>query len=66
VEITDDAIRRTIEVIRNRIDQLGVVEPSLYKEGYDKIVVELPGIKDPEKALDIIGQTALLEFKDEN
>ncbi|MEN2984032.1 MAG: protein translocase subunit SecD [Dictyoglomaceae bacterium] len=65
VEITDDAIRRTIEVIRNRIDQLGVTEPSLYREGTDKIVVELPGIKDPEKALDIIGQTALLEFKDE-
>ncbi|MCS7201902.1 MAG: protein translocase subunit SecD [Dictyoglomus sp.] len=65
VEITDDAIRRTIEVIRNRIDQLGVTEPSLYREGTDKIVVELPGIKDPEKALDVIGQTALLEFKDE-
>ncbi|MCX7846059.1 MAG: protein translocase subunit SecD, partial [Dictyoglomaceae bacterium] len=65
VEITDDAIRRTLEVIRNRIDQLGVTEPSLYREGADKIVVELPGIKDPEKALDVIGQTALLEFKDE-
>jgi preprotein translocase subunit SecD len=65
VEITDDAVRRTIEVIRNRIDQLGVTEPSIYKEGTDKIVVELPGIKDPEKALEIIGQTALLEFKDE-
>ncbi|MCX7845242.1 MAG: protein translocase subunit SecD, partial [Dictyoglomaceae bacterium] len=45
VEITDDAIRRTLEVIRNRIDQLGVTEPSLYREGADKIVVELPGIK---------------------
>ncbi|MFN3699468.1 MAG: protein translocase subunit SecD [Dictyoglomus sp.] len=65
VEITDDAVRRTIEVIRNRIDQLGVTEPSIYKEGTDKIVVELPGIEDPERALEIIGQTALLEFKDE-
>uniref|UniRef100_A0A7V3ZHY1 Protein translocase subunit SecD n=1 Tax=Dictyoglomus thermophilum TaxID=14 RepID=A0A7V3ZHY1_DICTH len=65
VEITDDAVRRTIEVIRNRIDQLGVTEPSIYKEGSDKIVVGLPGIKDPERALEIIGQTALLEFKDE-
>lgn len=65
VEITDDAIRRTIEVMRNRIDQMGVAEPSLYREGSDKIVVELPGIRDPERALDIIGQTALLEFKDE-
>ncbi|PMQ02345.1 MAG: protein translocase subunit SecD [Dictyoglomus sp. NZ13-RE01] len=66
VEITDDAVRRTIEVIRNRIDQLGVTEPSLYREGADRIVVELPGIKDPERALEIIGQTALLEFKDEH
>ncbi|HOJ92968.1 MAG TPA: protein translocase subunit SecD [Dictyoglomaceae bacterium] len=66
VEITDDAVRRTIEIIRNRIDQLGVTEPSIYKEGADRIVVELPGIEDPEKALEVIGQTALLEFKDES
>ncbi|HOP94767.1 MAG TPA: protein translocase subunit SecD [Dictyoglomaceae bacterium] len=66
VEITDDAVRRTMEIIRNRVDQLGVTEPAIYKEGADRIVVELPGIEDPEKALEVIGQTALLEFKDES
>jgi len=58
-ELTD----RALEIIRNRIDALGVTEPVIQKEGTNKIIVDLPGVKEPEKAIAIIGQTALLEFK---
>jgi protein-export membrane protein SecD len=57
------AVDRAIEVIRNRIDQFGVAEPIIQKQGTERIVVQLPGISDPERAKDLIGQTALLEFK---
>lgn len=50
-------------VIRNRVDKLGVAEASIQRLGDRNILVQLPGIKDPEKALSIIGKTALLEFK---
>ncbi|MEW6100907.1 MAG: protein translocase subunit SecD [Candidatus Omnitrophota bacterium] len=59
----EDAIDRAVEVIRNRIDEFGVREPSIQKQGIDEIVVQLPGITDRGRALDIIGKTALLEFK---
>jgi SecD/SecF fusion protein len=58
-----DAADRAIEVIRNRIDQFGVREPSIQKQGEDEIVVQLPGVTDRERALELIGKTALLEFK---
>ncbi len=58
-----DAVDRAIEIIRNRVDALGVAEPVIQRQGSSWIVVQLPGIKDPQKALDLIGQTALLEFK---
>ncbi|MBI4550507.1 MAG: protein translocase subunit SecD [Candidatus Omnitrophica bacterium] len=58
-----DAVDRALEVIRNRIDQFGVAEPSIQKQGVDRIVVQLPGITDRKRALDVIGRTALLEFK---
>ena len=58
-----DAVDRAIEVIRNRIDQFGVAEPNIQQQGEDRIVVQLPGIQDIERAKDLIGQTALLEFK---
>jgi protein-export membrane protein SecD len=58
-----DAVARAIEIIRNRIDQFGVSEPSIQAEGQDRIVVQLPGVTDRERALDLIGKTALLEFK---
>jgi len=54
---------RAIEVIRNRVDQFGVAEPIIQKEGVDRIVVQLPGLTDRERALDLIGKTALLTFK---
>ena len=59
----DDAINRSLEILRNRIDQFGVSEPSIQKEGTRRIVLELPGIQDPGRARDLIGRTALLEFK---
>ena len=58
-----DAVDRAIEIIRNRVDALGVSEPVIQKQGESWIVVQFPGLKDPQKAIDLIGQTALLEFK---
>ena len=59
----EDATVRAVEIIRNRIDQFGVSEPSIQREGVDRIVVQLPGIQDRERALALIGKTAQLEFK---
>lgn len=58
-----DAADRALEVIRNRIDQFGVREPSIQKQGADEIVVQLPGVTDRDRAIELIGRTALLEFK---
>ncbi len=60
--IRENALDQCLEIIRNRIDQFGVTEPVIVKQGTDKIVVQLPGVKDPERALKLIGQTAQLEF----
>jgi SecD/SecF fusion protein len=57
-----DAVDRAIEVVRNRVDQFGVAEPLIQKQGQNRIVVQLPGLLDPERAKSLIGQTALLEF----
>ncbi len=59
----EDATARAVEIIRNRIDQFGVAEPSIQREGADRIVVQLPGVTDRERALALLGKTALLEFK---
>ena len=59
----EGAVDRAIEVIRNRIDQFGVAEPLIQKQGEDRIVVQLPGLTDAQRAKDLIGKTALLEFK---
>ncbi len=59
----EDASARAMEIIRNRIDQFGVAEPSIQRQGFGRIAVQLPGIKDRERALELIGRTALLEFK---
>ena len=63
--ITDTAMNSAMEVIRRRVDALGVTEPVIVREGARRIVVNLPGIEDPEEALEIIGRTARLEFTDE-
>lgn len=58
-----DAVERALEIIRNRVDQFGVAEPMIQKQGEDRIVVELPGLQDVERAQELIGRTAQLEFK---
>ncbi|MEW6620502.1 MAG: protein translocase subunit SecD [bacterium] len=58
-----DAVDRALEIIRNRVDKFGVSEPIIQKEGKDRIVVQLPGLKDPRRAKNLIGSTALLEFR---
>ncbi len=60
---SENAIDRALEVLRNRVDQFGVSEPSITKQGSRRIIVELAGILDPERAKGIIGKTAQLEFK---
>ncbi len=68
-EIKNMAVEQSLETIRNRIDQFGVAEPSIQRQGEDRIAVQLPGIKNPQQAIDLIGKTARLEFKlvdDEN
>ncbi|MBC7794858.1 MAG: hypothetical protein H7Z43_14225, partial [Clostridia bacterium] len=57
------AVDQAINVIRNRADKLGVTEPQIAKRGNDSVLVQLPGVKDPERAIDVIGRTAQLEFK---
>src|SRR3990172_9494383 len=61
--IEDLAVRQSLETIRNRVDQFGVAEPHIVQEGDRRIVVQLPGIKEPQRAINLIGKTALLEFK---
>jgi len=58
-----DAVDRAMEILRQRIDQFGVAEPLIQKEGEDRIVIQLPGLTERQRALDLIGKTALLEFK---
>ena len=61
--IRENALSQSLEIIRNRIDQFGVTEPVIVRQGADEMVVQLPGVKDPQRALDLIGKTAQLEFK---
>lgn len=59
----EKTLNQSIEVIRNRIDEFGVSEPQISSQGNDRVVVELPGIKDVDRAKDLIGRTAKLEFR---
>jgi len=61
--VTNDSVERLLAVLRNRVDQYGVTEPVIQREGDDRIIVDLPGVADPEAALELIGKTALLEFR---
>jgi preprotein translocase subunit SecD len=62
-ELRDSYVRTALETIRNRIDQFGVAEPTIQRQGENRILVQLPGIQDPARAKALIGKTAVLEFK---
>ena len=62
--VQEDSIDRLLAVLRNRIDQYGVAEPIIQKSGTDRIIVDLPGIQDPAAALELIGRTAKMEFRE--
>jgi preprotein translocase subunit SecD len=61
--LRDLAVRQGVETIRNRVDQFGVAEPTITRQGTDRILIQLPGLQDPERAKALIGKTAHLEFK---
>ncbi|WLE96551.1 MAG: protein translocase subunit SecD [Candidatus Electrothrix communis] len=61
--VRQNAVDQSLEIIRNRVDQFGVGDPVIVRQGEDEIVVQLPGIKDHERAKDLIKSTAQLEFK---
>ncbi|MBN1253787.1 MAG: protein translocase subunit SecD [Deltaproteobacteria bacterium] len=62
-DIKKSAVDQALETIRNRIDEFGVSEPEIARQGSDRILIQLPGVDDPQRAKDLIGKTALLEFK---
>jgi preprotein translocase subunit SecD len=64
--VDSDAVNRVIEIITNRINPEGVKEPVIQRQGERRILVQLPGMDDPQEAEGLIGKTALLEFKDQN
>ncbi|MBI4277485.1 MAG: hypothetical protein HY660_03425, partial [Armatimonadetes bacterium] len=64
VRATPELVDAAMRIIANRIDQLGVVEPTVQRQGTSRIIIELPGIHEPQRAIDLIGKTALLEFVD--
>lgn len=61
--IKDYAVRQALETLRNRVDQFGVSEPTLQRQGENRILIQLPGVKDPQRAIALLGKTARLEFK---
>src|SRR2546428_5823190 len=61
--LRDDAVRQGVETIRNRVDQFGVAEPTITRQGDDRILIQLPGVQDPDRAKALIGKTAHLEFR---
>jgi preprotein translocase subunit SecD len=62
-EPLNEAMARAIEIIRNRIDQYGLAETSITKQGDKWIMVQLPGVSNPQRAEELIGKTAMLEFR---
>ena len=64
-KVDEDAVKRVVKIIEKRINELGLTEPVVQRQGERRIIIELPGVKDPEKAIEMIGKTALLEFQDD-
>ncbi len=65
-KVDDDAMLRVVSILERRINELGLTEPIVQRQGERRIIVELPGVKDPEKAIEMLGRTALMEFQDES
>ena len=61
--IKENAVSQALEVLRNRIDSLGISEPSLQQQGVNNIVIQLPGLKDRDRAIELIGPQAVLQFQ---
>ncbi len=61
--VREYAVRQALETLRNRVDQFGVSEPTLQRQADNRILIQLPGVKDPQRAIDLLGKTARLEFK---
>ena len=64
-KVDDDAMRRVVSIMERRVNELGLTEPIVQREGERRVIIELAGIKDPDAAIQTIGKTAMLEFKDE-
>src|SRR6476661_8379851 len=62
--VTGDAIQRTLDIMRDRVDQLGVAEPEIQRSGSDQLVVSLPDVKNQQRAIDQVGTTAQMFFYD--
>ncbi len=60
--LSDMSVRQALETIRNRIDEFGVAEPVIQREGEERLLVQLPGVEDPERVIDLLGRTAQLSF----
>ncbi len=63
--VNEDAVQRVVKIVEKRVNELGLTEPVIQRQGERRIIVELPGVKDPEKAIEVLGKTAMLEFQDE-
>ena len=61
----NDAVERAKQILERRINEMGLSEPIVQREGAKRIIIELPGVKDPDEAMKRIGKTAVLEFKNE-
>jgi len=61
-KIKENAVKQSLEVVRNRVDEFGVAEPVIQRQGKEQVVVELPGVTDPDRAIKLIGRTAQLKF----
>ena len=64
-KVNDDAMNRVVTIMEKRVNALGLTEPIIQREGERRVIIELPGVKDPDAAIKTIGKTAMLEFKDE-
>ena len=65
-QVNDDAMNRVVAIMEKRVNSLGLTEPIIQREGERRVIIELPGIKDPDAAIHTIGKTAMLEFRDED